>query len=140
MANGQQIAQENFDKFLKWSETTPFEEFTAIVRGGILNRQEIATQIGFSKSALSQNPRIKESLKALEDDLRENNILPKLLDKSSENAAEESKSYDYSAKKVQTLTKRNAQLEATVVQLQAKLDKLERYSETADVFSDFFEK
>jgi ribosomal protein S9 len=139
MANGQQIAQENFDKFLKWSKTTPFEEFAAIVRGGILNRQEIATQVGISKSALSQNPRIKEALKALEDDLREKNILPQLLNKSSENAARESKTYDYSAKKVQTLTRRNAQLEATIVQLEAKLDKLKRYSETADVFSDFFE-
>jgi hypothetical protein len=139
MANGQQLKIINFEKFEAWKKNTPVDELAAIVHGGKLKREDIATQVGFGKSALYQNSLIKPSLAALEDDLREKGVLPKLLDKSAEKVVTQQKEYNYDEKKINVLRRQNAYLEATVVQLKAKLDKLERFSETSDVLSSFFE-
>jgi hypothetical protein len=114
------------------------DELAAVVRGGKLNKVDIAKQAGFCKSSLYTNPLIVTSLEALEEDLRERGVPPKLLDKSAEIVVKEPKAYDYNAKDIVALTRQNAYLEKTVVQLKAKLDKLERFSETSDVLSDFF--
>lgn len=138
MANGQQLKIINFEKFEVWKKNTPVDELAAIVRNGKLNRVDVAKQANFSKSTLYSNPLVESSLAALEDDLREKGIMPKLLDKSSEKVATEQKEYNYDEKKINALKRQNAYLEATVVQQKAKLDKLERFSETSDVLYNFF--
>ena len=46
---------------------------------GKLKRSEIATECGFGKSALTQNPAIRSALENLESELRAAGILPSLL-------------------------------------------------------------
>jgi hypothetical protein len=74
--NGQQCSDENILKFTTWSASKTDAEFRAMVMCGQLNRKEIAKECGFSKSVLGQNPRVKESLKTLEQLLRSRAILP----------------------------------------------------------------
>lgn len=78
MANGQQIAEQNVQAFLSWSTTKTDDDFREYVFRGQLKRAEIASECGFGKSALTQNPVIRDSLKALEDGLRERGVLPPL--------------------------------------------------------------
>ena len=78
MANGQQIAEQNFQTFLAWLAGKRDEDFRQMASRGVLSRTEIAKECGFSKSALDQNPRIKAALMATEDALRERDVLPAL--------------------------------------------------------------
>lgn len=80
MANGQQVAADNVLKFSAWAASKTDAEFRALAKRGVLSRTEIAAECGFAKSALSQNPRIREALKALEDGLRAKAVLPALAD------------------------------------------------------------
>lgn len=76
MANGQQLAEQNFRVFCSWIETKSNDDFRQMVVRGGLSRREIAAQCGFSSSALNQNPRIKAALLAKELLLRESGVLP----------------------------------------------------------------
>lgn len=76
MASGQQVAEENVRKFAAWAASKTDEDFRSMAVRGVLSRTEIAAECGFAKSALAQNPRIKESLKLLEDELRRRGVLP----------------------------------------------------------------
>ena len=67
MANGQQKAQQNLDAFEVWRVTQTDDDFKQIIFRGQLNRGEVAKTIGCGKSALNQNPALKEALLALED-------------------------------------------------------------------------
>ncbi|GAB7544435.1 VPA1267 family protein [Cupriavidus sp. 8B] len=78
MANGQQIAEENVQRFTTWAASKTEADFRDMVVRGVLSRTEIAAECGFAKSALAQNPRIREALKKLEGDLRERGVLPRL--------------------------------------------------------------
>ena len=78
MASGQQLAEENVLRFMAWMASKTDADFRNMTMRGVLSRIEIATECGFAKSALSQNPRIREALKRLEDDLRERGVLPRL--------------------------------------------------------------
>jgi hypothetical protein len=78
MANGQQVAEENVQLFSVWAKSKTDDDFRNMAIRGVLSRQDIAAECGFSKSALTQNPRIKRTLKELEDSLRERNVLPPL--------------------------------------------------------------
>jgi hypothetical protein len=78
MANGQQVAEENVQLFSVWAKSKTDDDFRNMAIRGVLSRQDIAAECGFSKSALTQNPRIKRALKELEDSLRERNVLPPL--------------------------------------------------------------
>lgn len=51
-------------------------DYRQMVRGGVLNRKEIAKECGFGRSVVDQNPRIKAALHQLETDLRYRGILP----------------------------------------------------------------
>lgn len=76
MANGQQLAEQNFQTFCSWVESKTNDDFRQMVVRGALSRREIAAQCGFSTSALNQNPRIKAALLAKEDTLRVAGVLP----------------------------------------------------------------
>lgn len=75
MANGKQIGEQNVHAFTAWAASKTDEEFRKIAIRGVLSRREIAIECGFAKSALDQNPRVKASLRALEDELRLRGVL-----------------------------------------------------------------
>jgi hypothetical protein len=77
VASGQQVAEENVKKFTAWVASKTDEDFRSMVLRGVLSRTDIAAECGFAKSALSQNPRIRDSLMDLEAGLRERGVLPK---------------------------------------------------------------
>ena len=87
MASGKQIAEQNVQTFAAWVASKTDDDFKAMTSRGALSRREIATECGFAKSALDQNPRIKAALRALEDGLRERGVLPPVLEKSADDAA-----------------------------------------------------
>lgn len=76
MASGQQLAEENVRKFVTWAASKTDDDFRNMVARGVLSRTGIAAECGFSKSVLAQNPRIKDALKQLEDELRGRGVLP----------------------------------------------------------------
>ncbi|MFN7881479.1 MAG: VPA1267 family protein [bacterium] len=78
MANGQQMAEENLKKFSAWATSKTDEDFRSLALRGVLSRTDIAAECGFAKSALSQNPRIREALKRLEEELRSRGVLPQM--------------------------------------------------------------
>lgn len=78
MASGQQLAEENVHRFETWVASKTDDDLRSMCVRGVLSRSDIAAECGFSKSALSQNPRIKERLRALEQTLRERGVLPSL--------------------------------------------------------------
>lgn len=86
MASGKQLAELNFQAFSSWLAAQSDDDFRQIVVRGGLSRREIASQCGFAVSALNQNPRIKSSLLAKEDSLREAGVLPP---KATEEAGED---------------------------------------------------
>lgn len=77
MASGQQVAEENVRKFTAWVAFKTDDDFRSMVLRGVLSRTDIAAECGFAMSVLSQNPRIRDSLKDLEAGLRERGVLPK---------------------------------------------------------------
>ena len=76
MSSGRQVADENVKKFGVWVSSKTDDDFRSLALRGVLSRTDIAAECGFAKSVLSQNPRIKESLKALEEQLRGRGVLP----------------------------------------------------------------
>jgi len=87
MASGQQVAEQNVKTFATWVASKTDADFRALAGRGVLSRKEIAIECGFAKSALDQNPRIKASLRELEDALRERGVLPPAVGKSAGEAA-----------------------------------------------------
>ncbi len=77
MASGQQLAEENVRKFATWAAGKADADFRSMTLRGVLSRTDIAAECGFAKSVLSQNPRIRDSLKELEEQLRGRGVLPK---------------------------------------------------------------
>jgi hypothetical protein len=88
MANGQQLAEQNARRFAAWVASKTDEDFRSIATRGVLSRTDIAAECGFAKSALSQNPRIRDSLKSLEGQLRERGVLPKAVLDAADSASE----------------------------------------------------
>lgn len=76
--NGQQKADENLSVFLSWAASKTDADYREMVARGQLNRKEVARECGFAKSVLLQNPRVRDSLKSLEVNLRERGVLPPL--------------------------------------------------------------
>lgn len=77
MSSGRQVADENVKKFVVWVSSKTDDDFRSLALRGVLSRSDIAAECGFAKSVLNQNPRIKESLKTLEEQLRGRGVLPK---------------------------------------------------------------
>lgn len=78
MANGKQLAEQNLAIFIGWVASKSDTDFRKIIARGVLSRTEIARECGFAKSALNQNPRIRNSLHTLEEQLRARAVLPPL--------------------------------------------------------------
>ena len=74
--NGQERAEQNFLAFQAWAASRTDADFREMVTQGRLNRGEICRECGFGRSALVQNPRIKDALLTLEEQLRARGILP----------------------------------------------------------------
>lgn len=139
MANGQQKAEQNVDAFLSWAATQSDDNFKQITFRGQLNRIEIAKAIGCGKSALNQNPTLRDALKSLEDNLREKGVLPPLTQsaKSSENKPKE---YDQSNNRTIQDNQQKTRLEVENIELKAKIalleDQLKRFSEHSETLSE----
>jgi hypothetical protein len=84
MVNGKQAAERNLAAFVSWSTSKTDENFREYVHRGVLKRAEIATECGFGKSALIQNPAIKTALEVLENGLRARGVLPALIEPLNE--------------------------------------------------------
>lgn len=74
--NGQERAEANFTAFQSWAVGKTDADFREMVTQGRLNRGEICRECNFGRSALVQNPRIKEALRVLEEELRARGVLP----------------------------------------------------------------
>lgn len=83
MANGKQLAEENYVAFLAWRTAKSDDDFREYVHRGKLKRSEIAAECNFGKSALVQNPAIRSALESLEKELRAIGVLPPLAAASS---------------------------------------------------------
>jgi hypothetical protein len=81
MANGKQLAEQNFQTFTVWLCSRTDDDFRRLVSRGILSRKEIAAQCQFALSVLNQNPRVKAALSNKESELRLAGILPAVADK-----------------------------------------------------------
>lgn len=74
--NGQDRAEQNFQAFKAWAATKSDADYREMVTKGQLSRAEICRECGFGRSALVQNPRIKDALYTLEESLRSRGVLP----------------------------------------------------------------
>ncbi|MFT5718495.1 MAG: hypothetical protein ACI9T7_002702 [Oleiphilaceae bacterium] len=139
MANGQQIAQQNLDAFHSWVATQQDEDFKQIMFRGQLSRSEVAKAIGCGKSALNQNPALREALKQLEDDLRDRDLLPPLTD-MAKNEFDKPQKYDNTSNRIALDSKRLSSLEAENIELKAKVKELkgqlERFGELSETLSE----
>lgn len=127
MASGQQIAEENVRKFAVWAASKTDSDFRSMVIRGVLSRADIAAECGFAKSALSQNPRIRESLRELEEGLRARGVLPKVANEPTEVALEampllgSSAGSSRDAERLKRLEQENASLRAELEELKRQL-------------------
>lgn len=139
MASGQQKAQHNLEAFKVWVATQSDDDFKQIIYRGQLNRIEVAKGIGCGKSALNQNPALKDALKALEDELRDRSILPPLTNSAKKNEGKP-KTYDNTANRELLDSKRVSSLEAENIELKAKVKelekRLERFGELSETLSE----
>ncbi len=139
MAGGQQKAQQNLEAFEVWKATQTDDDFKQIIYRGKLNRIEVAKGIGCGKSALNQNPVLKEALLALEDYLRKKGVLPHLTESAKKNT-DKLKQYDNTANRKLLDSKRVSALEAENIELKAKVkeleSKLERFGELSETLSE----
>lgn len=139
MASGQQIAEENVRKFVAWAASKTDSEFRSMAIRGVLSRSEIAKECGFAKSALSQNPRIRESLRDLEEQLRTRGILPSAVEESPEVALQgmpqlgSGQGGSRDAERLKRLEQENASLRAELDQVKRLLA---RYTVLQEVLAE----
>lgn len=139
MASGQQLAEENVHKFATWVASKTDDDFRNMVARGVLSRTEIAAECGFAKSALAQNPRIRDALKSLETSLRERGVLPPVAQADSEadttalaQRVKPTRSV-IDAERLSRLEQENASLRAENFELKRLLD---RYSVLQEVLAE----
>jgi hypothetical protein len=138
MASGQQLSEQNFVAFNTWLASKTDDDFRQLASRGVLSRKEIAIECGFSKSALDQNPRIKEALKAAEHGLRERGILPSIAEKTAEQPAEPlmreagKQKHALEAERLRRLEQENASLRSENGELKRQL---ERYAVIREALS-----
>lgn len=129
MASGQQIAEENIRKFAVWVASKTDDDFRALVLRGVLSREDIAKECGFGKSALSQNPTVKKTLKELEDDLRKRGVLPPLAREALEGVTDapprkaEGVAAARDAERLKRLEQENASLRAELAEVKRALSR-----------------
>lgn len=105
---------------------------------GVFKRSEIASECGFGKSALVQNPAIKAELEELEDSLRRRGLLPAhkerdaISDKPAvRDAQERQKRQD--GRRLNSLEHENASLRAELGEAKSMLERFKLMSEFLDV-------
>lgn len=131
MANGQQVGEENVTKFLAWVASKSDDDFRSLVSRGVLSRTDIAAECGFAKSALSQNPRIRDSLKSLEDALRQRGVLPTAASTAVQDTQEPSMQQAEGmgsfrdAERLKRLEQENASLRAELAEVKRALSRYE---------------
>jgi hypothetical protein len=139
MANGQQRAEQNLNAFRSWVATQSDDNFKQIVFRGQLNRGEVAKAIGCGKSALNQNPALRQELSLLEDRLRTEGVLPELNDTAKQEKSTPKK-YDNTANRKSLDSKRVSTLEAENIELKAKVqgleNKLARFGELNETLAE----
>lgn len=135
--NGQQLKEYYFNAFESWKQTLSDDDFRQIIYRGQLSRKDMAKAIGSQTAVFRQNPLVKESLKNLEEDLRERGILPLLspsTDNNSDNPKEhKTKRNDVDAKHLSELEAENLELKARVSALESQL---QRYTELSEAMAD----
>ncbi|HBN9565048.1 VPA1267 family protein [Pseudomonas aeruginosa] len=126
MANGQQIAEQNLSAFLAWVAGKTDVDFREYVHRGKLKRSEIASECGFGKSALTQNPAIRTALEQLEGDLRVSGVLPPLVDRPNTNDSftprGEERKARLNTQRLNSLEQENASLRAELLAAKALLE------------------
>lgn len=123
--NGQQKADENLTTFTSWAASKTDSDLRDMVTRGQLNRMEISHECNFAKSVLLQNPRVRDSLKQLEADLRERGVLPPVVvtEAASAVGGAESNSPRAAADKarLKRLESENAALKAELMEVRGQL-------------------
>lgn len=134
MASGKQLGEQNLAIFNGWVASKSDADYKSIVIRGVLSRTEIARECGFAKSALDQNPRIKEALRILEDDLRTRGVLPRHTESKPalEGLPIREPGQQQSARDAETLRRlqiENANQKAEITELKRRLAKYEALHE-----------
>ena len=135
--SGRQIAEQNVELLQAWIKTRDEAgDWADYVRANKLNRVEVARECGFAKSALQQNPTIKQLLASLEERLQQDGVLfgqaqdsgmehvEKPADPDSEialNMALRAKAV--AQQRVKTVEEQNATLRAEIKELKDRLRK-----------------
>ncbi|MFG0339730.1 VPA1267 family protein [Pseudomonas sp. zjy_13] len=140
MANGQQIAEENLAAFLAWVASKSDLDFREYVHRGKLKRSEIATECGFGKSALTQNPAIRTALENLETELRAVGVLPLLVGSLPPGMKAELPLRDTGAKQRRQDGQRLNSLEQENAALRAELSAAKRMLERHTLMNEFLEE
>lgn len=79
---GREENDDNYQAIATWAASKTDDDFRQMVFRGSLNRSDIVKECGFARSVLTQNPRVKAFLEALEHDLRSRSVLPPLEEKA----------------------------------------------------------
>ncbi|MGF1761142.1 hypothetical protein L4D76_25120 [Photobacterium sagamiensis] len=143
MANGQELAKENVERFESWCASQTDDDFREIEYRGNLKRSAVATGCGFAKSVLQQNPAVKKLLSELESELRERGVLPPLkakkscLDNEPQELDQAQIKRDKQGVHTRRLEQRVVELEAENAELKRKLErKLERFEALSSALVD----
>lgn len=128
MASGRQLAEEYVQAFSSWVASKSDDDFRSLVHRGQLSRKEVATECGFARSVLDQNPRVKKALSDLEDALRERGVLPPKVKQPVGEAAPLTREPGklrgaIEAERLRRLETENAGLKAEVAELKRALEK-----------------
>ncbi|MBK4734627.1 VPA1267 family protein [Noviherbaspirillum pedocola] len=129
MANGAQVGEENWNTFQAWMQSKSDSDFKKMVIRGVLSRTDISKECNFAKSALNQNPRIKDALKELEDRLRSDGILPATASSLETTNTDMPTTHRPSAQKAAVDAERLRRLEIDLATVRAERDELKRQLE-----------
>lgn len=131
--NGQQKADDNLLRFQNWVASKLDTDFAQIVSRGSLNRREIATECGFARSVVDQNPRVRQALLALEARLRDTGVLPQKSDAPETTEAVtrpiSDRKAQLDAERLRRLEQENALLRSENQELKEKLNQYATLSE-----------
>lgn len=114
--------------FQAWQASMSEDDFRQIVFRGSLNRDQVAKACGIAKSALRQNPVVRQLLDNLEIELREKKILPERVETIKESILP--KVYDQGANRLLKADKRLVELEQELIELKSRM---RRYQELEEV-------
>ncbi|MHB8354293.1 MAG: VPA1267 family protein [Burkholderiales bacterium] len=127
MASGRQKGEENVTRFISWMTSKSDAEFRDMATRGQLSRQEIARECDFARSVLIQNPRIRELLRAQEDELRSRGVLPPRVESPKSDpdlpASQPSTHTMADQQRLKRLEAENAALRAEITKLRADLNR-----------------